>query len=224
MQAPLTTFIVILAAFLLLMAAEAISYRNNSRGLENVLFGKGNLAALIRKHIDTTVILSLAVITYTMIEGSNGLLLLPNGKNAWLALTALVLLTAFFLGARGAAQRISITDQYSSQIVLSDRLATSYLMLRTLFLIVYEFFFRGIMLEAGTASIGVAGAVAINTLMYFVAHLFGSRKEIIGTVPFGLLLCLLTIKLQSVWPAACIHLALALAYETKLIHHKKTNQ
>ena len=84
-----------------------------------------------------------------------------------------------------------------------------YVSLRIITLIIYEFFFRGLMLVLFSASLGVEWSIVINILLYTVIHLQKEKKEIIGCIPFGLLLCVFTIWWQSVWPAIIFHLQLA---------------
>lgn len=93
-----------------------------------------------------------------------------------------------------------------SQIIL-------YAVARFVFLIAYEWFFRGLLLYAMIPVVGSFNAVIINILLYMLAHFHKGRKEIIGCIPFGLLLCLFTIRCQSVWPAVIIHLTLAIRNE-----------
>ncbi|MFN2440458.1 MAG: CPBP family intramembrane glutamic endopeptidase, partial [Chitinophagaceae bacterium] len=97
------------------------------------------------------------------------------------------------------------------------------LLIRIPFLIIYEIYFRGVLLVICIHSFGVNAATLINVILYAVAHVYSSRKELIGTVPFGLVLCLATTIAQSVWPAIIMHLLLALPYEILLLSKKKLN-
>jgi hypothetical protein len=44
-------------------------------------------------------------------------------------------------------------------------------------------------------------------------HIHKSKKEIVGCVPLGLLLCFFTIWWQSIWPAIIFHVQIAIANE-----------
>jgi membrane protease YdiL (CAAX protease family) len=103
-----------------------------------------------------------------------------------------------------------------SVAIANYSLVNTYFFVRALFLIVYEFFFRGVLLQALLGVVNMEWAIAINIILYAIAHAFSNKKELIGSIPFGLLLCLVTIKLQSVWPAIIIHLALSFSYETRI--------
>ncbi len=79
------------------------------------------------------------------------------------------------------------------------------------YLLVYEFMFRGILLYACIHSFGIPAALIINICMYALFHLPKGIAETLGAIPFGLVLCLLVIRLDSVWVAVFIHIILALA-------------
>jgi membrane protease YdiL (CAAX protease family) len=88
----------------------------------------------------------------------------------------------------------------------------------------YEVYFRIVLLQA-FYFLPIAFAVVINVILYSAAHAFSGKKEMIGSVPFGFALCLLTILHQSVWPAIMLHIILCLPYESlKLYATKFTNK
>ena len=90
---------------------------------------------------------------------------------------------------------------------------------RIAFLIVYEWFFRGLLLITSCAMFGTASAVVINVLLYMLAHFHKDRKEILGCIPFGLLLCAFTIWWQSIWPAVAMHVLLASRFEWRPVFY-----
>ena len=94
----------------------------------------------------------------------------------------------------------------------------TYALSRIVFLIVYEWFFRGLLLIKSCELFGNVNAVVINILLYTLAHFHKGKKEIIGCIPFGLLLCAFTIWWQSIWPAVAIHLLLASRYEWRPVY------
>ena len=83
---------------------------------------------------------------------------------------------------------------------------TRYLLLRISFLVIYEIYFRGVLLMISIHFLGNAAGIFINVTMYAAAHAYSPKKELIGTVPFGIALCIATIATQSVWPAILMHL------------------
>jgi len=84
---------------------------------------------------------------------------------------------------------------------------------RIVFLISYEWFVRGLLLITCCSWLGMAWGVIINTVLYVVLHVHKDKKEMLGCIPFGLLLCAFTIWWQTIWPAIIFHLQLAIVNE-----------
>jgi len=93
----------------------------------------------------------------------------------------------------------------------------SYLIIRVAFLVIYECFFRGLLLSVSVTAFGTAPAIVINIFLYTSIHAFNGRSEMLACVPFGLLVCGTTILYQSILPAIAIHLILALVNEIYLL-------
>jgi membrane protease YdiL (CAAX protease family) len=91
--------------------------------------------------------------------------------------------------------------------------ALGYFGIRTLFLFSYEFFFRGVIFFSCLGSFNLLTAISITTVLYVLIHSFDSRNEILGAIPFGIVLCLFSYNTNSIWPAFLIHLTLSGVYE-----------
>lgn len=102
--------------------------------------------------------------------------------------------------------------------------AILYAFVRTIFLVSYEWFFRGILLTSFAILFGFVPAIACNLVLYSIIHLANSKREAICCIPFGLILCILTLWLKSIWPAVFLHLALSYSYElpTLFVYSKKS--
>ncbi len=94
--------------------------------------------------------------------------------------------------------------QWSGTTVLANTVSW------VLYLLAYEFMFRGLLLYA-FVPLGVTLAVAVNVSLYVTTHLVKNLQEGVASFPFGILLCGLTLYSGSFLPAFVIHLALALA-------------
>jgi hypothetical protein len=88
-----------------------------------------------------------------------------------------------------------------------------YLLFRLLFIAAYENWFRGFLLIDSLALLPLTAAVALNGCLYAALHCVNGKKEMIGCLPFGWLLCGLCIWWGTTWPAIFIHLMLTLGYE-----------
>ena len=94
-----------------------------------------------------------------------------------------------------------------------------YFSIRLIYLLSYEFFFRGILFYSFLVSNGLLESILYTTLLYVVIHIFDSRKEILGAVPFGVVLCLFTYYSDNIWSAFLVHAALSLAFEISVFNN-----
>ncbi|MDP3914517.1 MAG: CPBP family intramembrane metalloprotease [Bacteroidota bacterium] len=81
------------------------------------------------------------------------------------------------------------------------------------YLLAYEFLFRGFLFFAALPVLGLFFAIVLNTIIYALVHLHKGFKEIIGSVPLGILLCYLTYLSGTIWVAVFTHIILALTSE-----------
>ncbi|BAX81573.1 CPBP family intramembrane glutamic endopeptidase [Labilibaculum antarcticum] len=89
------------------------------------------------------------------------------------------------------------------------------------YLLFYEFLFRGFLLFACLREFGAVPAVAINMMIYSVAHIPKGKLETIGAIPLGLLLCVVTLATGSIWFAFLAHVIMALSNEWISLYHNK---
>ncbi len=188
-----------------------ISKLNESNRLFNT---KGILAAntgyLIGLHLAG--ILLFGLVPLTIFNQSNKLILevgeIPT--LSWLLSFILLIILTTITGLR-SGEPIEIKQQYkngSSKIFLIQ-----YFPIRILFLCSYELFFRGFLLFDLIKWLGILQAVLITTGLTVLIHVFTNKKEMWACIPFGILLSIFCITINSVWPAILIHLILSLSYE-----------
>ncbi|NJN42700.1 MAG: CPBP family intramembrane metalloprotease [Flammeovirgaceae bacterium] len=89
------------------------------------------------------------------------------------------------------------------------------------YLFAYEFLFRGVLLFLCYATMGFWPAVAVNIALYATTHIPKGAGETIGTFPYGLLLCYVTISTGSIFVAFATHLIMALSNDVFSIYHSK---
>jgi membrane protease YdiL (CAAX protease family) len=221
MKISLAINIIFSIGFILLFVLEAVSDHQNCRSIEDVLTGKCSWKVLIKKLIMgiSIIVITILVICFTIPEI---ILFKPPVKNElWGFAWIIALFFSAIIGIVSVNQKSTVLDKSTRPIISLFSFPIYYILIRGLFITVYELFFRGVLLQSVLNEYGITYAIIINLIFYSMAHLFSSGKEIAGTIPFGLLLCFLTIRLQSIWPAVTVHLALALSHETKLVHHQK---
>ncbi|TLX72274.1 CPBP family intramembrane metalloprotease [Labilibacter sediminis] len=89
-----------------------------------------------------------------------------------------------------------------------------------LYLIAYEFLFRGILLFVGIKQWGIIISVIINTILYAIAHLPKGKFETIGAIPLGILFCFISIKTNSFYTACFLHCLIAISNDLFCIKAK----
>jgi hypothetical protein len=172
---------------------------------------------LNKRHVLGILGMLLAIIASAFQTGTEIKIFFFNWNTDYTALTYLCFLIALVLSTISAKKEIS-----NSSAVLAPTGKIFYLIIRIVFLVTYEFYFRVVLLQA-FYFIPIVYAVIINVILYSAAHAFSSKKELIGSIPFGFALCLLTILHQSVWPAIMLHIILCVSYESLMLYTKKIN-
>lgn len=86
-----------------------------------------------------------------------------------------------------------------------------------LYMIAYEYLFRGILLFACLNAFSMWPAIIINIALYSSLHLYKGFKEALAAVPFGLFICFITIETSSILPAVIIHSLQAISTEISCI-------
>lgn len=94
---------------------------------------------------------------------------------------------------------------YSWDAALRRRNAAAW----TLYLLGYEFFFRGFLLFALADAFGPWAAVALTTLAYAWAHLPKNAGETLGTLPMGIVFALSALWSGAIWAPWLAHVLIA---------------
>jgi len=99
-----------------------------------------------------------------------------------------------------------------------------YFIVRILFIVAYESWFRGFLLSDCAASFGIVISIFLNVSLYTLLHAVNGKKEMLSCIPFGFLLSCLCIWQGAVWPAIGIHLSLSIPYEASMIRKINTKR
>ncbi|MDQ3072284.1 MAG: CPBP family glutamic-type intramembrane protease [Bacteroidota bacterium] len=79
------------------------------------------------------------------------------------------------------------------------------------YLFAYELLFRGLLLFGTQPYLGNVTAIALNVTIYTLVHIPKGYKETLGSIPLGIVLCLLTLETGTIWVAFLTHVLLALS-------------
>lgn len=90
-----------------------------------------------------------------------------------------------------------------------------------IYLFGYELMFRGTLLFASVRAFGAWPAIILNVAFYTLVHMPKSMKESIGAVPFGLIVCLITLSTGSIWGAFALHVVMALSTFFFTLHYNQ---
>jgi len=82
-----------------------------------------------------------------------------------------------------------------------------------LFLVGYEFLFRGLVLHASLDVMDPGPAIALNCALYAFAHFYKGPGETLGAIPVGIILCYMTLITGNIWSAVVLHSVMALSNE-----------
>ncbi|MEK6477005.1 type II CAAX endopeptidase family protein [Catalinimonas sp. 4WD22] len=107
---------------------------------------------------------------------------------------------------------------WDSKLIVINALAT------ISYLFAYELLFRGILLTACVYSLGVWPAIVINVALYSAVHLPKGPAETIGALPFGLLICYITLTTGTIWVAVMIHIILSLSNDYLALYYNPEMQ
>jgi len=137
----------------------------------------------------------------------------------WYLLVLLMLLTAvlsFNLSkGRDVQERspeLKLIDWFPRHVVISVSAWVIYIL-------GYEFLFRGILWFLCYEAFGFWPALAINLVLYFLVHLPQGKFMAIGALPVGIVLCLLSWLTGSFIPAFLIHSLIAVLTDLFSLYH-----
>lgn len=210
------TYGLLLFCYSLYFITVTTGAKNGGAQLKDVLSGKSEPVTLFSRLIAGIFVLGIgATVLFEQRELDAAIISFDWNSNyiVWILTGA-----AMIIGVFSAFKKSTPNNSIHS---LPIHLPLSFVLIRTLFLIVYEFFFRGVMLFIMIEDTGVVIAIIFNLVLYVLVH-WSDRQERYGSLIMGTALCGVTIYYHSVWPAIIIHLSLALSYEITLLIKNKS--
>ncbi len=88
-----------------------------------------------------------------------------------------------------------------------------------IYLLGYEYLFRELLLFTVAGSFGVPTAIVVNLALYSSFHLPNGKNETLGAIPFGLILCMVSLQTGSFAMAFLLHFTLSVSSEVFSIIH-----
>lgn len=210
------TYSLLLFYYSLFFIAVTTGAKSGSGQLKDVLSGKGEAGILFSRLMAGIFFLGIgAIVLFERRELDVQIISLSwDGHYIVWILAAVAIIVGIY-----SALKKPVTNNSLHSFPL--HLPLSFVLIRTLFLMVYELFFRGIMLVIMMEDMGVVMAIIFNLIFYVLVHWF-DKQERYGSLIMGLILCGVTIYYYSIWPAVIIHLSLALGHEITLLIKNKS--
>lgn len=199
-------------AYLILLIQYRKANGNGAKGLSEILAGSGSLYHLNSRTLSTAPPMLMTILVCLLI--SDRPLLRPSFPS-WQMFETIFLTGLCCLVS--VASAITGPTPHRSSVTRKEKIR--YFSIRIPGLIIYEFFFRGVLFGLTMQFLSVPFSIALNVILYAFAHVSCERKEFAGSILFGLALCYTAIRNQSVYPCALMHLSIALPYEMILLNN-----
>ncbi|MEP6713604.1 MAG: CPBP family intramembrane glutamic endopeptidase [Ferruginibacter sp.] len=209
MKAFLIIYLTCMAAFILLTDLSRYAAKKNSDKLIDTIYNGGKECLLLKKQFWGIAALSFPVIFYFTSNHITQKLLSITLDGYWICLWIIAMLLSIFISNKATASQLKNLKQ-QNRPVTKPLNVIAYFTGRIVFLFLYELFFRGVLLFSTIAIAGNVISIVINIALYTALHAYCTTKEIIATVPFGIVICLLSIASNSVWPAVLSHIIIAI--------------
>lgn len=200
------TIPVLLICYALLLFQFKLANSKRAYDVKASLINTGSLAPVIKRNINGLMIFSAGIIIF---------LLMPYTFSffQWTWTGTSIVLTFLLAGLCITISLLTGVKNAQPHPVVSQKQTIAYFSGRVFFLFVYEIFFRVILFQVCLSAFSVPVSFTINFVLYVLLHIYSSRNEFIGSMPFGLLLCYITFVSQSVYPAIILHLSVSLPFE-----------
>ncbi|WP_242091807.1 CPBP family intramembrane glutamic endopeptidase [Aestuariivivens sediminicola] len=189
-------------------------YKLGITNLEKALFLRNGLRFLNLKHILGMVLFG--VLFYVNYSEFTHLIACIEIPRLHILIPYILSVIALAYISKGSSDSAMARNDVVSAYGFSN--AWTYFVIRFGFLLCYEFFFRGVLLFTLLHIMEIPMAIGLSILAYVLIHIFDSKKEILGAIPFGILLCVLTYITQSIWYAFIMHLTLSAVYEISIFY------
>jgi len=176
-----------------------------------------NAYSIFLQRLLASAILLFIVIYYSNREFLRTIFNINPAATQWLVVVivaAIFLIPVLYVQSNFDERRIAIF-----KISWTYSLITAYFINAGIYYLLYEIMLRGIFLNWLKKNYSTPLAVSFNVLVYAYMHLPKSLMEAVACIPFGLLLCIATIRTRSILPAMLIHFILGISLEGSMIYH-----
>ncbi|PTM08204.1 MAG: hypothetical protein DA407_08620 [Bacteroidetes bacterium] len=215
MEVSIKTYYLIVIVFITYFIISYLFKLLNINNLEKALFKRNSLIYLNLRHLIG--ILIFGILFYLLIPEYQSLLTSIKYPNLFfLVLSSVIFIATVLLAWTSVGKSI---ERIKIKPAVYKRNGWLYFPIRIMFLLAYEYFFRGVLLFTLINSFGMVTAISLCTILYVLIHAFDTKAEIIGAIPFGIVLCLLSYYSKSIIIPFITHIGLSLVYEVNLFNY-----
>ena len=215
METTIKTYYLLVIVFITYFIMSYLFKLLNINNLEKALFKRNSLIYLNLKHLIG--ILLFGILSYLLMPEYQNLLTTITYPNLFFLILSFIIFIATMLLAWISVNKSIKRIKIKSTVYKQN--GWLYFPMRIMFLLAYEYFFRGVLLFTLINSFGMVEAISLCTVLYVLIHAFDTKSEIIGAIPFGIVLCLLSYYSKSIIIPFVLHVGLSLVYEVNLFNY-----
>ncbi len=146
--------------------------------------------------------------------------LINNSQVTYILIFAIPLMAFVLLTNRKLAEKPSHNKHYPQININSKSKLYGNIILWILYILAYEFTFRGVLLFEAIKVWGIIWSIAMNIFIYAISHIPKGKFEALGAIPLGFIFCLISIITHSFWTAFLIHLTIAISNDVFCLRGK----
>ena len=202
-----------LLAYFMLFVLCWVSTLNSSNSIQDVLRGEGSFVHINLKHFIS--ILIIVVLFFWHLDHDLSVtspFIMINRYLIWIVPVPVILVLYISLCSKIPGINEKLNPYSNSQCIF-------YILLRIIYLVSYEIFFRNLLLNSLVHSFNIPVAIITSSLLYCLIHAINRRIEFLLSLPFGILLAWLTIETLSIYPAIILHLLLSVPFELRSFNY-----
>jgi membrane protease YdiL (CAAX protease family) len=215
METTIKTYYLLVIVFITYFIMSYLFKLLNINNLEKALFKRNSLIYLNLRHLIG--ILLFGILSYLLMPEYQNLLTTITYPNLFFLILSCIIFIATMLLAWISVNKSIKRIKIKSTVYKQN--GWLYFPMRIVFLLAYEYFFRGVLLFTLINSFGMVEAISLCTVLYVLIHAFDTKSEIIGAIPFGIVLCLLSYYSKSIIIPFVLHVGLSLVYEVNLFNY-----
>ncbi|MEP7236661.1 MAG: CPBP family intramembrane glutamic endopeptidase [Ferruginibacter sp.] len=221
MNTSILIYLVSLVTLSILYSLSRGAAKNKSDKIVDALYRGGKQSLLLKKQLFGIAALSVPVVLYFSFHNAALKLFTLERFEPWIYFWIMVLTACIYLSSKATGKELKKLKE--NNIITNRVQIAAYFTGRVIFLFLYELFFRAVLLFSLAAVAGNLFSILVNVGCYVALHAHCKKNELVATVPFGFVICLLCLAANSIWPAIVLHLLIAITAESMIIFSiKKT--